>query len=178
MKLFGTSIKERTDGKDATDDDGLPTYEDGVRLSGQATVDGAAAAATDKEPARRPPSAPHRFICTIVPPSSGSTNQIDMCHHHHRASSTVLTIEGDTENTTTATNEQPNNRLCRRDSQLIDVSTKSTRSLGSLNIVNEIKNSRPDMPWIHRSAMSLSCENELLTLVKSQHRHQHRASLY
>lgn len=123
----------------------------------------------------------HRFICTVVPQLTDETSVLYQVSSEASDTRPALTP-------TFATSQQPlavpipiastssSSSLELHRNQLVDIGS-SNRSLGSLNIINEIKNSKPDYPWVHRSALSLNFENEFVATPKPI-THQHRASLY
>lgn len=97
----------------------------------------------------------HRFQCILVPEPVGATSTAN-----NVASITAIVAA------TTNNSEQS------------QYSLPVGSSLGSLNIVNEIRKSRPEIPWMHGSALSLSLDYDSNQNRSSTSRNEHRASLH
>lgn len=157
MKLFGTTTTEKPE-KSRLD---LPSYEDSVTAPSSLKSNDFTCSphildvnAPIVDPHR--PAVHHRFKCTIVPQQIG--------------------IDPTAEARTAANN----NSLCEVSTSAVKsnpFAIGNNQSLGSLNIVKEIKNSKPEVPWIHGSATSL-CLDYSDSTTKYLSKNEHRTSLY
>lgn len=212
MKIFGT-VKEKpstTSEKEAhqRSESSVPTYDDAVHRSNTSSapavinvlnerlfdqnalqpVENGQASSNNNAAGPRPM---HRFICTVVPPTSPplhqqpSTNNsttistsadacyfnVDDADENDDPTHSLSAVHTDAGVADVPVTQSPN----QRKHQLIDLSTCNRDN--SLNI-------RPEISWIHRSALSLSksFDNEPSSPISQQHRHQHhhhhRSSLY
>lgn len=206
MKIFGT-VKEKsattTPEKESEprSESPVPTYDDAVlRINGSTSASTVINVQNDRLADRNAlqsieigqprsnnnlagPRPMHRFICTVVPPPLPSPSLQQQQHPSINNSTTISTSADACYFNVNEDDDPMTHRLSgagaadvpvaqspnQRKHHLIDFSACNRDN--SLNI-------RPEMSWIHRSALSLSksFDNEASTTI-SQH-HHHRSSLY
>lgn len=202
MKIFGT-VKEKTSTtsekeSEQRSESPVPTYDDAVlrinvngtsapavinvlndRLFDQNALQSVEIGQTNSNNTVAGPRPMHRFICTVVPPplqpqpSTNTNNTVSTS-----ADACYFSVDDADEDDDAATHSlsavhsggaaadvpvSPN----QRKNHLIDFSTCN-------------RDNRPEMSWIHRSALSLSksFDNEPSSPISQQHHHHHRSSLY
>lgn len=178
MKLFG-SVKEKSNGKDIAQrsaDSQVPTYDDAIRDQHRqnstqshaidieqqhiTTVDNNRLDTRSSNASTNTVQSAHRFVCTLLPPMPNNSSMLYPTQSSAAPDPVVI-------DSPMLAIETPSSMM---------PSKMSSSSLGSLNIINEIKNSKPEVPWVHRSALSLGYDHDV-SISKSVV-HPHRASLY
>lgn len=158
MKLFGTTTTEKQEKSRL--DSPLPSYEDSMDTFSPPKANDSTCVPQIidlNEPnvdTHRPP-VHHRFKCTIVPQQIGIEPIVE-ANRNNNLSDVSTSVRARKPNPFVIGNNQ---------------------SLGSLNIVKEIKNSKPEVPWIHGSVASL-CLDYSDSATKYLSKNEHRTSLY
>lgn len=178
MKIFGGTTTTTTIEKSKLDSS-VPSYEDAINspdsdptkkfiYSSQKDLDQDNVPQNGKiiikSDMHRPP-VHHRFKCTIVPQQIG-IDSASISNNSHTADELKISFH-----------QQQQQQQLQEKSNPFAIGNNNN-SLGSLNIVKEIKNSKPEVPWIHGSATSLCLDYNNDYASKYLSKNEHRTSLY